>query len=214
MTFILFKLFKPNNKTFYRLFEEASINLNAMSNLLNVLVHENDYNKRLVIGREIIQAEKNYEILVHHIFVELSKNYVTPFDREDIYGLAKTMETIGDYLTITAKKINFYKLNTNEIGLRIMVNSVIETIDSVCSAVLELRNFKKGKIIVDSIIKINEIHSLAIESFYQCIDTLFEEEDDLKEVIKRREIYHNLEVITGKCKDAGTFLEAIVIKYS
>jgi uncharacterized protein len=214
MSFILFKLFKPNNKVFYKLFEEASINLSVMSNLLNLLVHEADYNKRLVIGRDLIQAEKNNEVLVHHIFVELSKNYVTPFDREDIYGLAKTLEIIGDYLCITGKKINFYKLDPTEVGLQVMVKSVLTSVNAVGEAVLELRNFKKGKIIIDSIIKINETQINVSENFYQCIDALFEEEDDLKEVIKRREVYHILEIISERCKDAGTFLEAIVIKYS
>jgi uncharacterized protein Yka (UPF0111/DUF47 family) len=43
---------------------------------------------------------------------------------------------------------------------------------------------------------------------------LFEEEENIKIVIKRREIYQILETITGRCKQAGVFLESIVIKYA
>jgi uncharacterized protein Yka (UPF0111/DUF47 family) len=214
MSFILFKLFKSNNKEFYDLFEKSSIQLKVISNLLNLLVKEKDFNERLKLGQDLISAGKESELIVHHIFVQLSKNYVTPFDREDIYGLAKSIESIGDYMVITAKKINLYKLTTDDKSLEIMVDSVSLAVDAVCQGVLELRNFKKGKVIIAAIVKINEISDTAINNFYQCIDSLFEEEENIKIVIKRREIYQILETITGRCKQAGVFLESIVIKYA
>ena len=106
MSFILFKLFKSNNKEFYDLFEKSSIQLQVISNLLHLLVKEKDFNERLKLGQDLILAGKESELIVHRIFVQLSKNYVTPFDREDIYGLAKSIESIGDYMVITSKKIS------------------------------------------------------------------------------------------------------------
>ncbi len=214
MSFILFKLFKSNNKVFYDLFEQSSIQLKVISNLLNLLVNENDFNQRLKIGQDLALAGKQSELIAHHIFVQLSKNYVTPFDREDIYGLAKSIENIGDYMVITGKKINLYKLASKDVSLEIMVQSVVLAVEAVSNGVLELRNFKKGKLIIESIIKINEISEVSINNFYQCLDSLFEEEENIKEIIKRREIYQILETITEKCKQSGVFLESIVIKYS
>jgi uncharacterized protein Yka (UPF0111/DUF47 family) len=214
MSFILFKLFKSNNKVFYDLFEQSSIQLKVISNLLNLLVNENDFNQRLKIGQDLVLAGKQSELIAHHIFVQLSKNYVTPFDREDIYGLAKSIENIGDYMVITGKKINLYKLASKDVSLEIMVKSVVLAVEAVSNGVLELRNFKKGTLIIESIIKINEISEVSINNFYQCLDSLFEEEENIKEIIKRREIYQILETITEKCKQSGVFLESIVIKYS
>ena len=214
MSFILFKLFKSNNKVFYDLFEQSSIQLKVISNLLNLLVNENDFNQRLKIGQDLVLAGKQSELIAHHIFVQLSKNYVTPFDREDIFGLAKSIENIGDYMVITGKKINLYKLASKDVSLEIMVQSVVLAVEAVSNGVLELRNFKKGKLIIESIIKINEISEVSINNFYQCLDSLFEEEENIKEIIKRREIYQILETITEKCKQSGVFLESIVIKYS
>jgi hypothetical protein len=177
-------------------------------------VNENDFNQRLKIGQDLVLAGKQSELIAHHIFVQLSKNYVTPFDREDIYGLAKSIENIGDYMVITGKKINLYKLASKDVSLEIMVQSVVLAVEAVSNGVLELRNFKKGKLIIESIIKINEISEVSINNFYQCLDSLFEEEENIKEIIKRREIYQILETITEKCKQSGVFLESIVIKYS
>ena len=214
MSFILFKLFKSNNKVFYDLFEQSSIQLKVISNLLNLLVNENDFNQRLKIGHDLVLAGKQSELIAHHIFVQLSKNYVTPFDREDIYGLAKSIENIGDFMVITGKKINLYKLASKDVSLEIMVQSIVLAVEAVSNGILELRNFKKGKLIIESIIKINEISEVSINNFHQCLDSLFEEEENIKEIIKRREIYQILETITEKCKQSGVFLESIVIKYS
>jgi hypothetical protein len=214
MSFILFKLFKSNNKVFYDLFEQSSIQLKVISNLLSLLVNENDFNQRLKIGQDLVLAGKKSELIAHHIFVQLSKNYVTPFDREDIYGLAKSIENIGDYMVITGKKINLYKLASKDLSLEIMVQSVVLAVEAVSNGLLELRNFKKGKLIIESIIKINEISEVSINNFYQCLDSLFEEEENIKVIIKRREIYQILETITEKCKQSGVFLESIVIKYA
>jgi uncharacterized protein Yka (UPF0111/DUF47 family) len=199
---------------FYDLFEQSSIQLKVISNLLNLLVNENDFNQRLKIGQDLVLAGKQSELIAHHIFVQLSKNYVTPFDREDIYGLAKSIENIGDYMVITGKKINLYKLASKDVSLEIMVQSVVSAVEAVSNGILELRNFKKGKLIIESIIKINEISEVSINNFYQCLDSLFEEEENIKEIIKRREIYQILETIIEKCKQSGVFLESIVIKYA
>lgn len=214
MSFILFKLFKSNNKEFYNLFEKSSMQLKVISNLLQLLVKERDFSNRLKIAQEMLLAGKESELIAHNIFVQLSKNYVTPFDREDIYGLAKSIENIGDYMVITSKKINLYKLSTNDKNLEIMVESVSAAVETVSNGVLDLRNFKKGEVIIDTIVKINEICEVSINNFYQCMDNLFEEEENIKEVIKRREIYQILETITERCKQAGVFLESIVIKYA
>lgn len=214
MSFILFKLFKSNNKEFYNLFEKSSMQLKVISNLLQLLVKERDFSNRLKIAQEMLLAGKESELIAHNIFVQLSKNYVTPFDREDIYGLAKSIENIGDYMVITSKKINLYKLSTNDKNLQIMVESVSAAVETVSNGVLDLRNFKKGEVIIDTIVKINEICEISINNFYQCMDNLFEEEENIKEVIKRREIYQILETITERCKQAGVFLESIVIKYA
>ena len=188
--------------------------LKVISNLLQLLVKERDFSNRLKIAQEMVLAGKESELIAHNIFVQLSKNYVTPFDREDIYGLAKSIENIGDYMVITSKKINLYKLSTNDKNLEIMVESVSAAVETVSNGVLDLRNFKKGEVIIDTIVKINEICEISINNFYQCMDNLFEEEENIKEVIKRREIYQILETITERCKQAGVFLESIVIKYA
>jgi hypothetical protein len=68
--------------------------------------------------------------------------------------------------------------------------------------------------IVECIIKINSIENQADEIFDASIERLFDSDVDAKELIKRREIYQVLEIITDKCEDAGNVIESIVVKYA
>jgi uncharacterized protein Yka (UPF0111/DUF47 family) len=46
------------------------------------------------------------------------------------------------------------------------------------------------------------------------IEKLFEQENDFKEVIKKREIYQVLEIATDKIEDVANVVESIIIKYA
>ena len=50
--------------------------------------------------------------------------------------------------------------------------------------------------------------------FDMSIERLFATEPDAKEVIKKREIYQILEVVTDKCEDAANVIESIIVKYA
>jgi uncharacterized protein Yka (UPF0111/DUF47 family) len=80
--------------------------------------------------------------------------------------------------------------------------------------VLGLRNMKNIKEMTDAMIKINSIENQADDVFDMSIEKLFEQENDFKEVIKKREIYQVLEIATDKIEDVGNVVESIIIKYA
>ncbi len=111
----ILKFFLPKDKVFFSLFEQASGNLESLAGKLVELVNESDYNKRAALVKTMKDLENENDKLTHTIFVELGKNFITPFDREDIHSLATALDDIADYIYATAKKINFYKKkNTNQ----------------------------------------------------------------------------------------------------
>ena len=81
-------------------------------------------------------------------------------------------------------------------------------------AVHELRNMKNLRNITDALIKINDIENQADDVFDMSIEILFQNENDFKAVIKKREIYQAMEVATDKCEDASNVIESIIIKYA
>jgi predicted phosphate transport protein (TIGR00153 family) len=211
----ILKFFLPKDKVFFSLFEQASGNLESLAGKLVELVNESDYNKRSTLVKNMKDLENENDKLTHTIFVELGKNFITPFDREDIHSLATALDDIADYIYATAKKINFYKIEpTNDQGIKKMADAIKESVLSVNSAVIELRNLKNIQKVVECVIKINGIENQVDDIFDLSIENLFENETDIKTLIKKREIYQVMEEVTDKCEDAGNVMESIVVKYA
>ena len=211
----ILKFFLPKDKVFFSLFEQASGNLESLAGKLVELVNESDYNKRSTLVKSMKELENENDKLTHTIFVELGKNFITPFDREDIHSLATALDDIADYIYATAKKINFNKIEpTNDQGIKKMADAIKESVLSVNSAVIELRNLKNIQKVVECVIKINGIENQVDDIFDLSIENLFENETDIKTLIKKREIYQVMEEVTDKCEDAGNVMESIVVKYA
>ncbi len=207
--------FLPKDKVFYNLFEEASDNLQDIAKKLVQVVNEPEFNKRGVLIKEMENIEHKNDDVTHKIFIELGRNFITPFDREDIHALASALDDIADYIYSAAKKINFYKIDPiSDQGIQKTAEAIKEAVAAVKDAVMELRNLKNTQKIIECVIKINSIENSADDIFDMSIERLFESDVDAKELIKRREIYQVMEIATDKCEDAGNVIESIVVKYA
>src|SRR6187397_1194310 len=210
----IMQIFVPKNKVFYDLFEKVAANSALMGNKLRALVSEPDFDKRTAIINQIEDLEHANDNLTHNIFTELGRNFITPFDREDIHLLATALDDVADYIYASAKKINFYRVNPNDIGIQKMADLIAVGCVQVHKAVTELRNMKNMRQITDALVSINSIENQADDIFDMSIERLFATEPDAKEVIKKREIYQVMEIVTDKCEDAGNVIESIIIKYA
>ena len=210
----ILKIFLPKDKIFFHLFENVGETVIQMATKLKQVVYEKEFEKRAMIIREIEDLEHVNDDYTHRIFTELGRNFITPFDREDIHYLATSLDDICDYIYASAKKINFYKVNPDDIGFQKMAELILNSCTEVQKAVGELRDMKNLRKITDAMVAINSIENQADDIFDTSIEKLFETEPDAKEVIKKREIYQVMEIVTDKCEDAANVIESIIIKYA
>jgi len=208
------KLFLPKDRVFYTLFEEVSITVVEMSQLLKKLLNEPSFENRELIFTQIEDLEHKNDDLTHKIFTELSRNFITPFDREDIHYLASSLDDIADYIFASAKKINFYRVDPMQGNFRKMGDLICLGTENIKNAITELRNMKNMRQITDSLVRINSIENQADDEFDAAILNLFATESDAKEIIKKREIFTVMEIATDKCEDAANVIESIIVKYA
>ena len=97
----------PKNKVFYDLFEGVANNVAKMGTVLSQVVAEPDFDKRASLISQLEDLEHANDELTHSVFTELGRNFITPFDREDIHYLASSLDGIADYIYAAGKKINF-----------------------------------------------------------------------------------------------------------
>ena len=208
------KIFMPKNRIFFELFEKVADNVAKMGSLMKDVVEEADFDKRGALITQIEDLEHANDELTHSIFTELGRNFITPFDREDIHYLATSLDDIADYIYASAKKINFYRVNPKDLGMQKMAELIEQGAQQIRNAVVELRDMKNMRKITEALVKINSIENQADDIFDMSIERLFATEPDAKEVIKKREIYQVMEIVTDKCEDASNVIESIIIKYA
>lgn len=210
----IMKIFMPKDRVFYTLFEQVADTMSKMGRVLKEVVKEPDFDKRAGLISQIEDLEHVNDDFTHQIFTELGRNFITPFDREDIHYLATSLDDVCDYIFATAKKINFYKVNPNDQGIQKMADLIEQGSEQIRTAIHELRNMRDMRKITEALVKVNSIENQADDIFDLSIERLFETEPDAKEVIKKREIYQVMEIVTDKCEDAANVIESIIIKYA
>jgi uncharacterized protein len=178
------------------------------------VVAEPDFDQRQALIKQMEDLEHANDELTHSLFTELGRNFITPFDREDIHYLASALDDIADFVFASAKKINFYRVNPNDIGMQKLAEIIRQSCVEVRKAVAELRNMKNMRTITESLVRINSLENEADDVFDMSIERLFAIEPDAKEVIKKREIYQVMETATDKCEDAANVIESIIVKYA
>ena len=210
----ILNFFQPKDKTFYSLFEQVTTTLSQMGATFHEAIHETDYQKRVALLKSLEDLEHKNDEVTNQIFIELGRNFITPFDREDIHYLATSLDDIADYIYASAKKINFYKVNPNDTGIHKLAELILQGTAETKKAVMGLRNMRNIKEMTEAMIKVNSIENQADDVFDMSIEKLFEQENDFKEVIKKREIYQVLEIATDKIEDVSNVIESIIIKYA
>lgn len=210
----IFKFFTPKDKKFHPLFEQAASNVLDISKVLLQAVNTNDLEKRKEIFKEIERLEHVGDDITHSIFLELSKNFITPFDREDIHALASAIDDIADYIYGTASRIEMYNMDTVSEPIIKIAEILVEMCADIEKAVKELRNIKNIRVITDACVRINSSENQADYVFTMAVARLFDFETNAIELIKQKEVLQTIETATDKCEDVANVLESILIKYA
>lgn len=208
----IFQYFVPKDKKFFPLFEQVSSNLIEMGKLLKEAVNQDDLAERNKIFRSIEDYEHKCDDLSHQIHLELSKNFITPFDREDIYSLTSSLDDVADFIHGASNRMNLYKVHKITQPILDLADLILEATIEVNNAIHELRNLQNIRQITDACVRINSIENKADYIFDNAVANLFEFETNAIELIKYKEVLSAMETATDRCEDVANVLESILVK--
>lgn len=204
----------PQDKKFFQLFEKASANLLATSKVLVEMVNAASIDRRKELIREIERLEHIGDTLTHETLNELSTNFITPFDREDIHAMVSSLDDVVDFIHGSAKRIDLYKVTEIPAAVRKLAELVLHGAEELHTAVQNLKDIKKPEVIREACVKINSIENHADDIFDMAIAQLFDEEKDAIKLIKTKEVLSALETATDKCEDAANAISSMIVKYT
>jgi predicted phosphate transport protein (TIGR00153 family) len=207
-----FQFFVPKDKKFFPLFEQASVNLILLAETLHEAVNA-PKGEREDYFKKIDELESIIEEIAHNTNIELSRNFITPFDREDIHALIKSMDNVADYMQGASSRMRLYQVEKITKSIRKLTEINLEACQLIGVGIKELKDMNH-KAIKEACKRINKLESKADVVFDKAVADIFENESDAKNIIKYKEVLSALESASDKCKSVSNVMEQISVKHS
>jgi predicted phosphate transport protein (TIGR00153 family) len=202
--------FIPKEEKFFDLFEELADRIEAGGNLFLELVKEEVYNETQTSRLKEIEHEA--DIITHRTYEKMHTTFLTPLDREDIHSLINKMDSILDMTEAAAARLVLYKVKETAPALIEQARVLSESIGKVKTIIHALRDMKHAELIIQTCVEIHTLENAGDVILRSIMAHLFENEQDVRELIKWKEIHERIEEAIDVCEDVSNIVEGIVLK--
>ncbi len=163
------------------------------------------------LSREILKAEQEGDRITHDIIQRLNSTFVTPIDREDIYGLATQMDDIVDYTEEAADFLGLYQIEAPMAQAQALTDVLVKACEQLAAGLENLRGFKG---LERYWIEIHRLENDGDRISRDAVASLFSNGIDPMVVIRWKDIFAVLENAIDAVETAAQIIEGIVIKNS
>jgi uncharacterized protein len=199
----------PSGSGFFDLFIEAGQNTLTAARLLDEMMSTWPDDEGL--GREVLKAEQEGDRITHDIIQRLNSTFVTPIDREDIYGLATQMDDIVDYTEEAADFLALYKIEAPMSQAQALTKVLVAACEQLAESLEHLPDFKD----LDKYwIEIHRLENEGDRISRDAVASLFSNGIDPMVVIRWKDMFAVLEEAIDATETAAQILQGIVIKNS
>jgi predicted phosphate transport protein (TIGR00153 family) len=199
----------PRDRTFFDLFIQAGQNSLHAARLLDEMM--NTWPDSGGLSRSIVEAEQEGDRITHEIIKRLNSTFVTPIDREDIYGLATQMDDIVDFTEEAADFLGLYKIEAPMEQAQALTKVLVASCEQLAMGLDGLPSFKD----LDKYwIEIHRLENDGDRISRDAVASLFSNGIDPMVVIRWKDMFAVLEEAIDATETAAQILEGIVIKNS
>ncbi|QJY45207.1 DUF47 domain-containing protein [Pseudonocardia broussonetiae] len=203
----------PHERGFYPLFSRAADNIVSAADDLAKLVAA-EPSARPVLAQRVKETENAGDAVTHEIMVKLNKTFVTPFDREDIYRLASSLDDVLDFMEEAADRIVLYRLGVLPSG----ISEQVEVLRRAAAATAEaMPRLEKMAELQEYWIHVNSLEDEADAVYRRLLGDLLAPPDgdppaDVLTVLKVKEIVETLEEAADAFETVANTVESIAVK--
>lgn len=203
--------FIPREEKFFDLFEELAAKIEEGAKFFLEMAGSYEYSA-VNIAR-LKQIEHEADIVTHTTYEKMHKTFLTPLDREDIYALVNKMDSIIDMIEAAAMRMNLYKVQKPSASVIELAEILVKAVSKIKIIVHAMRDMKNARLILDACVEINTLENDGDVVLRTTIANLFDNEMDIRELIKWKEIFERLEEAIDICEDVSNIAEGIVLKH-
>ncbi len=204
----MFGFFKRRENVFHKLIEDqAAITFDGLRLLVKYLeTGEPD------IAEELSLKEKEADEVRRILIDELNRTFVTPFDREDIFALSRSIDDVVDYADSTVMEMVILKVQATPYMQRI-ASLLKDAAYEIWHAVQRLP--KNPKVAIDHAQRAKALENRVEAVYREAVADLFSGPEDIHhvvEMLKMREVYRHLSNAADRGDEAANIIADIVVK--
>ena len=200
----------PRETSFYDMFAASADNLVTGSKLLLELLGA-DVSARPELAERMRAAEHAGDDTTHAIFHQLNSSFITPFDREDIYNLASSLDDVMDYMEEAVDLVVLYEIEALPKGVEQQIEVLARAADLTAAAMPSLRTMDN---LAEYWIEVNRLENQADQIHRKLLAHLFGGSYEAIEVLKLKQIVDVLEEAADAFEHVANTVETIAVKES
>ena len=197
----------PREDSYYDMFADSANNLVAGARLLVELI--SDGTNREAIAEKMRACEHAGDEFTHAIMRRLNESFITPFDREDIYRLASSLDDVMDFMEAAADLVVLYKIDELPRDVIGQVEVLERAAELTAEAMPRLRGMKG---LSEYWIEINRLENQGDQVYRRLLAELFGGEYDALTVLKFKEVVDQLEAAADAFEKVANTVESIAVK--
>jgi predicted phosphate transport protein (TIGR00153 family) len=200
----------PQENSFFDLFAVSASHLvdgaKELTNLLGV-----EQSERESVALRMQDIEHAADESTHEIMRKVNSAFITPFDREDIYGLASKLDDCMDMMEAAADLIVLYRIGDLPDGITAQVEVLARMAALTADAMPRLRSMHD---LSEYWIEINRLENQADQAYRRLLAELFNTGKDAITVLKLKEVIDVLEAAADAFETVAHTVESIAVKES
>jgi predicted phosphate transport protein (TIGR00153 family) len=200
----------PRQNSFYPMFAASGENLVVGARLLKELLGAAP-GERKDIAEKMRAAEHAGDEATHAIMRELNESFVTPFDREDIYRLASSLDDVMDFMEAAVDLVVLYQIGELPPEIADQVDVLERAAELTAEAMPRLRGMKD---LSSFWIELNRLENQADQVYRRLLARLFSGDYDALTVMKLKEVVDQLEAAADAFEHVANTVETIAVKES
>jgi len=200
--------FVPRTDEFYELFSRAGANALEAARLAETRFRE--YPSSSVSQADVKRIETIGDGITHDLIQLLNTQYVTPFDREDIYELATALDDVVDHIEEASDLLELYRVEQPTKQAIEQCRILVAAVERLADALSRLKGLKGVQV---ALVELKRLEDDGDRVVRDAIASLFH--DDRIEplvVIRWKDIYDSLEAALDACETAANVLGNVVVK--
>ena len=198
---------KRQNKFIQLIHDQAALTLEGLEALKTYMATQDSKAAELLTAKEK-EADEARRILID----ELNRTFVTPFDREDIFALSRTIDDVLDYAYSTISEMEILKVKPTPFMLQIA--TLLR--DAAMELLLAVDRLEQHPGVAnDHAQRAKALENRVEEVYREALADLFSGGEDIKQVVKMlksREVYRHLSNAADRGDEAANVIADIVVK--